>query len=131
MATSRDPGDHVLLNPPFQGGRVELCPGGADLDLLADVGDLTETDDADGLGGDAFGYCGDPTAQPSADAWPEGTWSYDDAADEYVAGFVLLEFQIVDFADELPVSIDHLAVQEVEVEIEHAAVGHGHCPAFV
>src|SRR4051812_10642546 len=123
MAASRDSGDHVLFNPPFQRVNAELRSGRADLDLFADVGDLAETDHMGGLGGDTLRDGGDPADQPSADARSEGTRSNDDAADEHVPRFVFFQFQVVDLADELPVPVENLAVQEVEVEIEHPTEG--------
>ena len=50
--------------------------------------------------------------------------------DERAPGFVDIEFEVVALADEAPVGVDHLPVEQVQVQVQGASVGH-HCPAFV
>jgi hypothetical protein len=133
MATSWYAGNDVAVDPTFQGGDVEFIVLARNRDRAGDLGDESEVDTQRLLIlpiGQPSGDGGYPPTQPTTQPRPESAGSHEDSLDVGAPDAVESKFKIVDLADEAPVGIDHLPIEQVQLEVQRPCLGH-YCPAFV
>src|SRR4051812_30742723 len=148
MGAPRDPFDDVPAGPSFERGRAELVLWDGHGDGAADVLDEGHVDAfwcRVAVGRQAARDGPDPEPEPAAEPRSQSKRAGQDAGDVVRTGSVdrLGQLEVVHLADHAAVGIDHLPVEQVQLQVEHppswlgravrriaSGLG-GHWPAFV